>query len=57
MIRKPKNIKDTDESVSRMVKEWDVVRCSRCGKKISMMNSYTVRGGDLFVCKSCYKNG
>lgn len=56
MNKKPKTVRDTDESVMRMVNEWDIVRCCRCGKKTSMLSSTPIRGGDKFVCKSCIRN-
>lgn len=42
--------KDTDESVQRMVKNWDKVRCHYCGKRISMLNAKLIKG-NFFVCK------
>ena len=44
--------KDTDESVERMLKNWDIVRCHYCKKKISMLKARIINGGQYFVCKN-----
>ena len=47
----PKKMIDTDASVAKMVREWDVVKCRICGKKISMLTAKSVNEGQYFVCK------
>ena len=42
----------TDKQVEKMVKTWDVVKCKRCGKKISMANAKLI-DEKYFVCKKC----
>jgi len=38
-----------------MVKEWDIVKCALCHKKISMLKAKLVSipgKGEVFVCKN-----
>lgn len=43
--------RDLDESVKKMVDEWDSVKCARCGKIISILDADTIYDGALFICK------
>jgi hypothetical protein len=43
-----------DEEVEKMVKTWDKVKCKKCGKTISMLNSVSIPTG--WVCKGGCKN-
>ena len=49
----PRRKKDTDEQVEKMVKDWDIVRCKICRRKISLLNAISVNGGEYFICESC----
>lgn len=45
----------TDQEVDEMLKDWDMVNCAFCHKKISMLNAkiISVPGkGEIFVCKN-----
>ena len=45
----------TDEEVDKMVKEWDIVKCALCHKKISMLKAKLILipgKGEIFICKS-----
>jgi len=40
-----------DQQVDTMVRNWDKIRCKRCGKVISMLNAKQLKDGSGFVCK------
>lgn len=45
----------TDEEVDKMVKEWDIVKCALCHKKISMLKAKLILipgKGEVFVCRN-----
>ena len=50
-------IKNPDVAVKKMIDEWDIVRCSICGEKISMLNADTIANGSGFIHKggTCLK--
>jgi len=43
-------VTDSDEDVSKMVREWDIVTCKICGRKLSMLDVVDFGGGQYFVC-------
>jgi hypothetical protein len=40
-----------DKEVDRMLKNWNMVRCKRCGRMINMLTSEPLPNGQGFVCK------
>ena len=51
---KESDIRDTDETVQKMIEEWDIVICAICGAKISLFHTdiaRTISGREVFVCK------
>jgi len=49
--KQQKTKEERDKEVDEMVKEWDIVRCENCEKKISILNSIPLKNGKGFVCK------
>lgn len=47
-----------EEEVERLLKTWDIVRCTNCKRKISMLRASIViiNGKEAFVCKKGCKN-
>ena len=48
-----------NEEVDKMLKEWDMIRCKICGKKITMLEAEIIRteeGYEYFVCPEHRKN-
>ena len=37
-------------NIDEMIEEWDIVKCHRCGKEISMINADLIEE-KYFVCK------
>lgn len=42
----------TNEQTEKMVKDWDLVKCKACGKKVSMLDAKLI-AEKYFVCKKC----
>jgi hypothetical protein len=43
-----------DRNVEALVREWDMVSCARCGKKISMLTAKHDKDCSKFYCpKGC----
>ena len=47
-----RNEAQADMEVGRMIEKWDLVKCSQCGKELSMLNARSSEGGSSFTCKA-----
>jgi hypothetical protein len=45
-----------EKKVEKMLEEWDIVTCNRCGKKISMLNAQLDKAQEHFYCKEHPEN-
>jgi|WetSurMetagenome_2_1015567.scaffolds.fasta_scaffold479533_2 hypothetical protein len=53
----PKNLKSLDREVEEDIKNWDLVRCVRCGRVISMKSASSIGGGMFFIHRGGHCDG